>query len=676
MTLDGSSAPPGTAGLRINASGVTIKRLAIVRFGPGVNFLGGSNSTLESSYVGLDTDGVTDLGNTNDGVIVGGSASGTTIGPGNVISGNGQAGVHLQGSGGSVVQGNFIGTNAAGTAAVANVNPGVLLNGGSGNTIGGTTSNARNVISGNGNVGIHVGGGSNNIIRGNRIGTNAAGTAAVPNGPGGIQLFGGSTAPFAASGNTIGGTDSGAGNLISGNTGPGILLNSVAVSPGVTGNTIQGNLIGTDVTGNSSIPNSGLNGNGITIVNVGGISGNVIGAAGVAGKNVIAYNSGDGISISSDTGNVRNTIRDNEIHTNGGLGIDLGPNGVTANDAGDGDTGANDLQNFPVLISAGGGSVQGTLSSAPNRQYVVELFSNAACDASGNGEAARFLESFAVTTDASGNTSFTRSPPTLAVGEYVTATATDASVAVGSTSELSACILVSGGGGGGTQPGPTFTVNTNSDGTPADAGCTTTECTLREAITASNAASGANTIEFDIDGDTQINVGSALPSITGVTLIDGETQEPGEIVINGDGAGSEVNGLVLAGGSDGSEIRGLEVRDFLDAGIRVASADNTISSNIVRSNSRGIVVSDSEATGNVIGADAEPGDLFVLNFALGNVVVENDGNGIEINQGATGTVVAANFVGTDRDDTPELGNGGAGSTSRSRPATSSVRATG
>ena len=117
---------------------------------------------------------------------------------------------------------------------------------------------------------------------------------------------------------------------------------------------------------------------------------------------------------------------------------------------------------------------------------------------------------------------------------------------------------------------------------------------------------------------------------------------------------------MLAGGSDGSEIRGLEVRDFLDAGISVASADNTISSNIVRSNSRGIVVSDSEATGNVIGADAEPGDLFVLNFALGNVVVENDGNGIEINQGATGTVVAANFVGTDRDDTPELGNGGAG----------------
>ena len=123
-----------------------------------------------------------------------------------------------------------------------------------------------------------------------------------------------------------------------------------------------------------------------------------------------------------------NAIRENRIHSNGGIGIDLGTDGVTGNDAGDADAGPNNLQNFPVLISAGGGSVQGTLSSVASRQYVVELFSNAACDGSGNGEAARFLESFAVTTDGSGNTSFNRSPPTLAIGEYVTATATDASV--------------------------------------------------------------------------------------------------------------------------------------------------------------------------------------------------------------------------------------------------------
>ena len=222
VTLDGVSAPAGGLGLRVDAGGTVIKNLALVRFGTGVFFNAGSGSALESSYVGIATDGSTAQGNTNDGVVVSTGASATTIGPGNVISGNTREGIHVQGSGGATIRGNRIGTNAAGTAAIANGLRGILFNGSSGNVVGGTASGAGNVISGNLNVGILANAASNNTIQGNRIGTNAAGTAAIPNGPGGIQLLGGS-APSGANGNTIGGPAVGAGNLISGNTGPGIV---------------------------------------------------------------------------------------------------------------------------------------------------------------------------------------------------------------------------------------------------------------------------------------------------------------------------------------------------------------------------------------------------------------------------------------------------------------------
>ena len=166
VTLDGVSAPAGGLGLRVDAGESLIKNLALVRFGTGVFFNAGSGSALESSYVGIATDGSTAQGNTNDGVVVSTGASATTIGPGNVISGNTREGIHVQGSGGATIRGNRIGTNAAGTAAIANGLRGILFNGSSGNVVGGTASGAGNVISGNLNVGILVNAASNNTIRG------------------------------------------------------------------------------------------------------------------------------------------------------------------------------------------------------------------------------------------------------------------------------------------------------------------------------------------------------------------------------------------------------------------------------------------------------------------------------------------------------------------------------
>src|SRR5205085_6799214 len=200
-----------------------------------------------------------------------------------------------------------------------------------------------------------------------------------------------------------------------------------------------GNLIGTTATGNAALPNA------IGVIITGSSQNNTIGGAAAGAGNVIAFNNDDGVSISSGTGN---SVRANAIHDNGTtatqLGIDLGPDGVTPNDAGDPDTGANNLQNFPVLTSAvtsgGNTTIQGTLNSTTNTQFTIEFFANPACDASGNGEGQTFLGSTLVTTDASGNATINTSlAVNVPAGQAVTATATDPD---NNTSEFSACQTV------------------------------------------------------------------------------------------------------------------------------------------------------------------------------------------------------------------------------------------
>jgi len=413
---------------------------------------------------------VTSVAAGSTGLQVGLGGDGTTI-EGLVInrfaangSGNGGSGILLLGANNCVITGNFIGTNAAGAAVSANGGIGVdiLSSGGQGGgtTVGGTTPDKRNVISGNNNGGVRVGTGNlaGTTIQGNFIGTNAAGTAAIPNFIG-IRFLSAS-----GSGSLVGGTVAGARNIVSGNS-----LYGVDVINGSANVVVQGNFIGTDVTGTLPIGNTTV---GLDIAD--GFSGpttNVLVGGTVAGAgNLIANTtSGPGVDIRHVfaipcTGNA---VLGNSIFGNSTVGIDLNDDGVTANDGGsppDQDAGDNNLQNFPVLSTAvasgSGTTITGTLSSTPSTQFRVEFFSNPACSSSGNGEGKLFVGFQNVTTNGSGAgtinfaTGFVVTP-----GQVVTATATDPN---NNTSEFSACVTVTGTIGGDHAP----VANNDSYSTP------------------------------------------------------------------------------------------------------------------------------------------------------------------------------------------------------------------
>lgn len=235
------------------------------------------------------------------------------------------------------------------------------------------------------------------------------------------------------------------GNLISGNPFGGVQL--------VDNDTVQGNLIGTQRDGVSALPNG--NSGGIDIH--GGNS--TIGGAGAGEANVIANNANFGVDIynastqGSSNVNTRNRISRNSIYANGLLGFSVdGSPFVLANDLGDGDTWAanhvgNDGQNYPVMtsaaVSASTATISGTLNSIASSTFTLEFFANAACNASGYGEGQTFIGTAAVTTDSSGNASFGPLAFAVPLGQpVITSTATDTA---GNTSEFSQCVTASGG---------------------------------------------------------------------------------------------------------------------------------------------------------------------------------------------------------------------------------------
>jgi CSLREA domain-containing protein len=468
IQLNGTNAGDFTHGLAITASNSTIKGLVInrfKRFGILIEDFQIENADarankVQGNFIGTNAKGSAALGNFGGVRISSTEATtvgGTTAGARNIISGNFFTGVFIEEGGGSTgnkVQGNFIGTNADGTAALDTPGEGVLISSAPSNTIGGTTrttpggpcTGACNVISGNNRGGVEINGpgAARNTVEGNFIGTNADGTAALGN----TEFAVGVRISSGAPNNTVGGTAAGARNIISGNQ------RGVQISDeGASRNKVQGNFIGTDANGSVAIGNTE---EGVLIT--GSASNNTVGGTTSGEGNRIAHNGDDGVLIFTGTGN---SVLSNQIFANAGLGIDLGNvagDGVTNNDTDDPDTGANNLQNFPLITSAtrsattpfpGATTISGTLNSNPNQTYTIQCFVAgpgpfvATTDDSDHGEGQILVAQTTATTDANGDDSFSCVSPVPQVGQAVTATATN--TATGDTSEFSENVVVSSG---------------------------------------------------------------------------------------------------------------------------------------------------------------------------------------------------------------------------------------
>ncbi len=324
IELEGSSAGTGAPGFFIFAGSSTIRGLVINRFeGNGIEILVNGDNLIQGNFIGTDITGTLALGNADDGVLLlapNNTIGGITMAARNIISGNQEQGIRMQGNeaSGNTIQGNFIGLDSTGTVALGNgtecCHSGIVIHlGASNNIIGGNVSGAGNVISGNTADGVTIAdvGTVGNIVAGNFIGTDMTGTQDVGNSFDGVVIVGG------ASENLIGGTAAGAGNVLSGNEASGIGIYDI----GTTGNLVQGNFIGTDITGTLGLSNSGHG-----VATAGGASDNLIGGTISGSGNIIAFNNASGIVFASDAG-TGIAVLSNSIHSNGNLGIDLGEDG-------------------------------------------------------------------------------------------------------------------------------------------------------------------------------------------------------------------------------------------------------------------------------------------------------------------------------------------------------------
>lgn len=423
----------------IGGNGSTARNVISGNANNGIGILQNSDTgnVISGNYIGTDVNGAKSMTNILAGIRIQGRANtigGTVAGSGNVISGNGQQGIYIVGSGGTAsgnfIAGNVIGLDATGASALANGDAGIGISGSANNQIGGTSASMRNILSANGGEGIFVmnAGSTNNIIQGNFIGTDITGFVARGN------VFQGITFEN-TTGNQIGGSAAGSANLISANGNRGIHLFNAS------SNVVQGNLVGTKADGQSSLGNVF---HGIDID--AGSTNNVVGGIVPGAGNVFAYAQSIYAGVRVRPNAFNNLVTGNSIFSNGALGIDLGNNGIDSNlDCQNGAVAgaANSAQNYPVLSAAFTGSgtlVRGTLNSIPGKTYRLEFFASPAGDSSGYGEGQLFLGQITLTLGASCSSNFSATLPVITPANWlITATATNPT---NNTSEFSAWIPV------------------------------------------------------------------------------------------------------------------------------------------------------------------------------------------------------------------------------------------
>ncbi len=334
--------------------------------GAGIYITGlATGNVAASNMIGVTAGGSQVLGNWAEGVAV--YSPSNTIGPGNVISQN-LLGIgiyspvaYLSGTpSDTLVVGNLIGTDSTGEQGFGNATEGVLIDNSSNNTIQGNASGSQ-VISSN-QIGVELLGAEStgNLLEGNYIGSDETGLEDLGNKNDGVWIDG-------AASNTIGGTQATSRNLISANHW-GVQLDEA----GAIDDVVEGNYIGTDVTGTARVGNEV---DGVIFSN--SASSNTIGGAVAGLGNIIAFQVMSGVLVESGVGN---SILSNSIFGNGMLGINLvapgdPPSGVTPNAPGV-RSGPNNLQNYPVLteVTSNGSitHIQGTLNSLPDTSFLIQ----------------------------------------------------------------------------------------------------------------------------------------------------------------------------------------------------------------------------------------------------------------------------------------------------------------
>ena len=365
VELDGSSAGESD-GLTIQSDDCVIRGFVIHSFFKnGIEIGGAGSNVVQGCRIGTDVTGSIRRTNRMSGIhitsprnTIGGSTGELGTAPGNLIAGNGvgefngiNAGIFIDGAQAdeNVVAGNLIGTDVTGANALGNEEIGVTILEGADNRVGGSTEQERNIISGNTKAGIVISGGNatKNRVLGNYIGTDLAGTGEISNGQVAIQIEGG------AFENSIGGTASASRNVIGGagdKTSSGVVHAGVQISSGARKNSVHGNYIGTDATGEKAL------GAHVGVLLAGGARENLIGGYSPGARNVISGNLFAGISLGSDGGG--------SDPFSGALGIPNAGNIVAGNFIGTNKSGTAPLPNGTssdgpragVLVAKGSGS--------------------------------------------------------------------------------------------------------------------------------------------------------------------------------------------------------------------------------------------------------------------------------------------------------------------------------
>ena len=627
----------------VNAANVTVSAIAVYG-AQDVPFVvnGGDNFTLICSHIGVDAGGLTTYSN-NDSAMWIASADNVQIGDGtlsglNIFGGGSFSGLEFDASGPSnapIIKRNLFGLGIDGITPVANTIDGLRLEATT-NAVIGDALGGGNVMSGNGEDGIMVRLGASATILGNFVGTNGIGTTIVQNGDEGIAIETSGTSATIGDGSVAGQ------NIIGGNLDANIdvLDSSSAV--------IDNNLIGIGAGGQ---PMGGLDGIYMSP-----------GSSASIRNNIISNNSSDGIVI---FGNASAAIYANSIFNNAGQAIDLGGNNVSLNDVGDGDSGPNDLLNFPVInsVSADGSASLNydiTLDVPANTPgYRIDFFKNSAADPTGHGEGEIYLGTIDVSGPGNHTGSFTAGV-TISVGDIISTTTTRKTASsFDITSEFSETVA---------------SISSVSPLVVTSVADTNTLGTLRYAI---NNSSANDTISFNITGAGPhvISPTSALPNLSnaGVT-IDGETQ-PGascgqlttdtphdlRIQIDGANAGALVSGLQT--NAQDVTFRGLSITNFDEYGIGINfGGDNFIGECL----HVGVAPDGLTKGSNAKSSNRTPGlRLFTVSNGIirNSLLSGNDDDPFDIGlryQSVTGGIISGNIIGLDSAGSTSLPNGSDG----------------